>query len=263
MEEKFDYLRKRFPHLAKLRYFVIGDGKTGTVTCWRSIMYGASQGRSSIHAHGDHYLWQVRQPHLKEQGIGIAALVEFAHLESQRKPLIISSFREPISRTISAFFENFAIFTNGMTEEEKRSPDVVCQRLLENFQSEDYHVVDTPAHVGGLDCYASEFAKTRGWACYETEHARVLLLKFEFMQSWPDAFKATLMADEQTDFKWTPGYLSSDKGYFQLYQAVKAQFQPTREALDKKFATHDRFLKHFYTEQEITDLKAYWYSRCK
>ena len=38
--KKSEFLTQRAPHLAKLRYLIVGDGKSGTVTSWRSIIKG-------------------------------------------------------------------------------------------------------------------------------------------------------------------------------------------------------------------------------
>ncbi len=262
-EEKIDFLRTKVPHSAKLRYFIVGDGKSGTVTCWHSLMKGNSNQRLSIHAHYHEYLWSTRMPILKELQIDLFDLVQYAHQSQACKPLIVYSFREPIGRTISAFFQNFNFFCKNLSNEDKKSSSSVCACLLDNLQSENYHSCEVPSQMGGFDCYSQPFDKERGWSLYETEFARVLFLKFEKIQNWIDAFKAALSEEEQIDFSWRPSHLTKDKSIYAFYQKVKEEFTPTQQALDEKFATHEKFMNHFYTENEIAELKATWYARCQ
>lgn len=261
--KKSEFLTNRAPHLAKLRYLIVGDGKSGTVTSWRSIMKGQAKNRLSLHAHGNEYLWSNRMPLLREPQVDLLDLVKFAGQSQNVKPLIIYTFREPIGRTISAFFQNFAIFCKDLSLEDKKSTTAVCACLLENLQSENYHACEISSQMGGLDCYAQPFDKARGWSTYETEFARLLFLKFERIENWSEGFKAALTAEEIVDFQWTPAHLTSEKPFYEFYQQVKNEFRPTREALDTKFATHDQFLNHFYTVDEIANLKKVWYGRCE
>lgn len=108
--KKSEFLTKRAPHLAKLRYLIVGDGKSGTVTSWRSIMKGHAKNRLSLHAHGNEYLWSNRMPLLREPQIDLLDLVQFAGQSQNVKPLIITPFGNQLgelfllSFKISIFF---------------------------------------------------------------------------------------------------------------------------------------------------------------
>lgn len=257
-QRKFIILKKNFSHLGKIRYFIIGDGKSGTTTAWQSLLSGSARGRTSIHAHCDGSLWKFRYPQLQRYNIGLQQLIQFSFDTSKRKPLIIYTFREPISRTISAFFENLPKFSRPV---ERRSSPLLCKRLEEHFLTEDYHSCHHPEYFDGFNPYEAEFDKTRGWSLYETEHCRILFLKFERMESWHEAITTALANDEKSDFKWKPSYLSSQKGYYNVYQQVKRNFRPSREKLDQKFERHEKWMKHFYTDEEIANIKAVWYAK--
>jgi len=259
-DHKIAILKKQYPQLGKLRYFIIGDGKSGTTTVWQSLLAGGAKGRSSIHAHCNGSLWKFRYPQLQRYNIGLPELIQFAHQTSHRQPLIIYTFREPISRTISAFFENLVKFSRPS---ERRSAPVLCKRLDEHFLTEDYHTCEHPEYFDGFNPYEAEFDKTRGWSLYATEHCRILFLKFECMKNWQEGIMTALANDERNDFKWKPSYLSSQKGYYNVYQQVKREFRPSREKLDQKFERHEKWMNHFYTDEEIATLKASWYAKVR
>lgn len=255
-EEQFDYISRVYPDLAKIRYIVVGDGKSGTSTMCASFN---QKSKRCIHTHGNGSFWK-QYPNLRQKNVDLNVFYRWLYSISNRKPLVIYTFREPVSRTISAFFENIRQLT---TLAERQSTDTLCEVMNRNFDTQEkYHCCDHP-WFDGFETYSHEFDKTKGWSFYETEHIRILHLKFEKIETWEEAIQSILSFEELSDFEFTKDRTHTGGEYNHLYIQTKQQFSPSLDKLDSLFNIHSKFLEHFYTNDEILSLKEFWYSKSK
>src|SRR5437588_835712 len=81
--------------LRDVRYFIISHGKSGSSTLVKSL-------KDSLRVHHNKHF---QKQHLN---LNLRDVIEYSYHQHNRKPLLISSFREPISRVISMFFESLS-----------------------------------------------------------------------------------------------------------------------------------------------------------
>jgi len=234
-----------------IKYFIICDGKSGSMTL-------ASSFRNSIHAHSTGYLWK-KEPVLGAARITLREMQDHSREKFGRKPWVIFSVREPIGRTVSAFFQNMKQF---VPKEELGNEEFVLAKLSTLFLDlENYHIFDKNVyhdHIDGLDIYAQPFDVEKGYAVYETERLRIMVLKFERIKEWQELIPTLLLPDEQDDFKYVPTNLSERKTNYAVQQVVIQNFKPSPQDIYVKLDRHRLMLTHFYSTEEITNLRLKW-----
>jgi len=231
------------PLINSIKYFVISGGKTGSTTLHRSIKH-------SFHSHGDHSIWH-RYPQLKQHGIKMIDFVLHTKNRLKKKPLVVSSFREPISRTISSYFNNHV-------SPNDKNVNALIQRFITNefISLENYYPMLDTDIFGKLP---DTFPADKGYLYYETEHTRVLLLRFDFINQWPNIIPQFL--DHPSEFTFTPDNVSSKKWYSNLYTQFKLKLRIPRDLLDYKFRSAEFLCTYFYTQEEYEKIKEFWYKQ--
>jgi len=165
---------------------------------------------------------------------------------------VITLVREPISRNISAFFQNLNIFAP--------EPDASSDRLIELFlagyphnQPETWFQRQIEPHLG-IDVYAEPFEPDLGWRVYERGPVRLLLMRCET----PDEVKSDAMARffGLTDLAIKRVNRGSAKKYKSRYAGFveAARFGP--EFVDRMLNTE--YTRHFYTTDEIAAFRKKW-----
>lgn len=238
--------------LSNVKYFIICDGKSGSTT-----LYNSFRKNTAIHAHTTAH-FQKKTPQADQLGITLRTMQDWSHQKFHRPPLIICSIREPIGRTVSSYFQNFR------THNPKKTPTAadICSQLEQLLPTlENYHSWDAKEDFDDLDILSLPFDTEIGHSFYETDRIRLLILKFEKIETWPETILRYLDQSEKSDFRFTPSNLSSGKSYNNLYRKVLGDFKPSIDTLDKKFEIQKETLEHFYTKAEIEIFKLRWYSK--
>ena len=183
---------------------------------------------------------------------------------------IVTLTRDPISRNISTFFQQLEV---------ERLADDHCYRVQSDYY--DFEIVlnieymdelvqlffERPYHdrplmyfdqeiksVLGIDVYSSEFPISKGYKVYKGEHADVLLIRLENLNSCArDAFKEFLGIEE---FSLTNTNIGSEKVYAPIYKRIKGSIILPDSYMDKMYTS--KYARHFYSEEEIARFRARW-----
>jgi len=177
---------------------------------------------------------------------------------------IITLVREPLSRTISDVFENIDVELPGIFQEpEERSIGMIIahiQSLIRDFdQSTDYTCTwfDKELYeIFDFNVLSFEFNKSAGYQIYHAKNADILLLKLELLSKChKEAFKKFLNI---SNLHLENANIGTDKPYRHIYKRLLRSIIFTSEDLNKIYAS--RFVKHFYSADEIKVLKNRWLS---
>lgn len=197
------------------------------------------------------------------------------HLESDRKSLplhlivagllqkklshyddriyIITIVREPVSREISAFYQNTEFYkstvektnleidTNASLNILKEIFKKNITRHLENwFQSEIYQEF-------GIDVFEKPFNTTKGYEIFHSDRATLLLLKMETMnQVFASAIKELL--GTENDIVLENANIAENKHYAASYAEAKKSFRLSKAQLDE--IIQSKYFQHFYLDKE-------------
>ena len=238
---------------------IITPGKVGSSSVYHTLKRHISKPIFHIH-------------HISEQGIKSSSE---KHLNSNRKSLplhlivsnilrkklenynghkfIICIVREPISREISAFYQNTEFYksiveknnleidTNASLNILKRIFSENITRHLENwFKTEIYQEFH-------IDVFSQPFNTQKGYQLFQTEKTSLLLLKMESMNKvFTNAIKELL--NTENDISLTNSNIAENKHYAASYAEAKKTFRLSKEQLDE--ITQSRYFQHFYPEKE-------------
>jgi hypothetical protein len=189
-----------------------------------------------------------------------------------KKWKLITLTRDPVARNLSTFFENLEVRSLNDNDEfviESNYYDIHAlkvtsndvQVLTELFYDRVKH--DSPLEffdrelkgVFGVDVYVSEFPKSKGYKIYNDKIADVLLIRLEDLDRCaPEAFKEFLDID---NFILKHENIGSNKNYSEIYARFKREIHLSEAYLDKFY--NSKYMRHFYTEEEINTLREKWF----
>jgi len=234
-----------------IKYIIFTGGKTGGSTLSTCL-------KDSLHVHCDYHMWQ-QHPALAKYGIGVKDLINYIYTKTGKKVLILSAYRDPVSRTISAFFENYEINIR------KKNATLQEQLAVFNdnfFMEEEKHPFLDKENLMGLDIYEKPFDKVNGYTVYENDKIKLLLLKFDIINKWKDIIPLYLDKNSISDFTYIKSNISTDKWYSSLYKNFKNNFYTTNYLLDLTIHNNSELLNYFYTPQQLSALLSIWRSFC-
>jgi hypothetical protein len=233
-------------------------GKVGSTSVHRSLL---AHGVRSIHLH------RLRPDELGRQKRRLRGPVDLVRrfltmgycrrlVRSHPRVRVIALVREPISRQVSAFFQNF----RWHIPDKRRVEDVDIDELVAIFGSKPYF--RHPARwfesemepMLGIDVYDYAFPKERGYLVIRKGNLEVLILKLEMA----DADKERAIAEflGLKDFHLSRTNVSREKSYAAQYEAFKRALRLPRSYVDGMCA--DRYTRHFYTDDEIAQMRERW-----
>ncbi len=242
-------------------------GKVGSTSIYRSLKsYVPAENLYHVHyispaniAKAERYLSD--KPEFRYQG----------HLETGKKLQkmlgdqlpgckwkIISLVREPVSRRISAIFENLGHLKDIDRSHQDAAIASIQEKLCEEFRT----FSDTADRAGtwfdtelrdmfGLDVYSIPFPKKQGYHIYETPKADILIVRLEDLdRCHKEAFSRFLGIPH---FELLKANVGNDKNYRALYDRVKNEIAIPDEYLDTIY--NSRYCTHFYTDSERAGFK--------
>lgn len=164
--------------------FVFCSGKCGSTTLHKTFV---ENGYKALHEHSD-FCWQV----INKMKGSIFDVIEKSR-KHYGKIYIIDSYREPISRKISAFFQNldielnkyfkknnsFEFYVNNLST--SQLIDIFCECNLKN--GENYHSIDEICCYYNIP-YIKEFDFKKGYILIEHENITIIKLLYKNIKNW-------------------------------------------------------------------------------
>lgn len=171
---------------------------------------------------------------------------------------VITITREPISRNISAFFQNILLYSPEFKHSKKAPFD--SKRIIERFICSYIH--DFPLNYFdrevkqpfGLDVYAYRFHADKGYQVIRGPHLDLLTMQFEVRES--------VKTHAICEFLGVPSISiprlnrSEQKEYAVLYKQVLEEISLPEDYLDRMY--NSKYAKHFYSPQQIQSFRARW-----
>jgi len=171
-----------------------------------------------------------------------------ARLKCHMPVNVICPIREPISRNVSAFFQNFTRDTGLSFTDQKFSYMELKQLFLDcyphNIALEWFDRNMKPFF--GLDVYQEAFPIEKKWAIYQSGSARVLVYRSDL-----DRHKQLDVVSDFLKLKldgWVYGNVAEDKEYKELYKAFCSSVDLPEVYL--KMINGSSYAKQFWSECE-------------
>jgi hypothetical protein len=177
---------------------------------------------------------------------------------------IISLVRDPVARNVSAFFELLPtsfpalvkLYHDAALAAEQRVPELI-RIFLEKFEEHDTPIYWFEKHlqpVFGVDIYQSPFPTQQGYQILRQDNVSVLIIRLEDLNnSVAPALKEFLGLD---NFVLEKRNVSDQKAYSDVYRRFQDQLLLPENYIQRMYDS--RYMRHFYTEEEITQFRRRW-----
>ncbi|WP_324291912.1 putative capsular polysaccharide synthesis family protein [uncultured Ilyobacter sp.] len=164
---------------------------------------------------------------------------------------IITLTREPISRNVSGFFQNLEDFISKKKSEKKELIDMF-------FKKEDnYYTISwfdrELSSIFGIDIYKGKFCKDRGYQIIEKGNIKTFVTRIENLNRISKQLGEFL---EIENFILENVNEGSDKWYSSMYNELKTEIEFPADYIEKRYIS--KYMKHFYTDEEINKFKNKW-----
>jgi hypothetical protein len=177
-------------------------------------------------------------------------------IQSGRKLNIITLIREPISRNISAFFQNLDFWHLRYRYHDSITLPELIQEFLRHFPHEEplTWFDDEFRAATGINVYDRVFPKEKGYQMFEEGRVRVLVMRHDLDDRVKGVLVGELVGIE--NFAVTRDNSSENKAYADVYRkfcstaVLPASY--ISEMLDSKY------VQHFFPASEIEAIKRRW-----
>jgi len=177
-------------------------------------------------------------------------------INTKRPYKIISLFRDPIERNISAFFDAFELYV-GISSEKYTGTLAELEAIYHEKLPHNYAINWFDAHLyttTGIDIYQHPFNREKGVMNYSNQNVSVLIMnsaidddtKAKFLLDFTDAKNMVIKNINIT--------AKSDAA--ELYNNFKNTIKFEKEYLDKMYQS--KYAKHLFTEAYLTEAMNKW-----
>jgi tetratricopeptide (TPR) repeat protein len=175
---------------------------------------------------------------------------------------VVTAFREPLSRMISAAFEGLrGGLPHVIGRDDDQALDEVTEFVLNKVKRYDPRSEFGTAWfdnelkpVFHIDLYQHPFNRAKGYSIYAAPKADILVLKFEmYRQCANQAFKEFMGIE---DFDAVGSNVAEQKPYASLYSRFLDSVEFDSRFLDKVY--NSKFARHFYSDREIQAFRKKW-----
>lgn len=177
----------------------------------------------------------------------------------RRKWNLICLVRTPITRGISNFFHHLDTtipsFRERLTHNELKASELV-DYFVNHYRDDtplqwfDQQIKD----LFGIDVYATEFPKGRGYAIYEKGNIRLLVIRLENLNQC--AASAIYEFLNVPSFRPMTANVTEQKEYAALYREFGNVLRLPREYVEHWHQS--RYARHFYSPEELAESVKRW-----
>lgn len=218
-----------------INFFVYTGGKTGgsTLTTTLEYYYNKTQ---VLHTHSDYWL---RKKH--NYNDGVLNLIE-NNSKIHDEIYVFCVYREPISRTISSFFQN-------LRKRYKSFEDLTTLNLINDFDNNNFFEMEN--YYPQIDILTRffttkdfEFDFTKSYVIKKKHNINFVFMRFDDLSIWGKILSEIL----KTEIILFSSNLSTQKNYYKLYQDFKENYKVS-DCICKNLI-EDKLLNIFHTEIE-------------
>lgn len=246
---------------AKTPIIIYQMGKVGSSTIHHTLETQLDAPIFHIHFLNPEYAAQMSQSYIRkghrvpfhiEQGSVLYSLV----VKPKRPAKYITLVREPISRNMSSYFENFELFNEQYFNKLQSNTEENIQTFIKEhnhsfpltwFDKELFPTLD-------IDVYQHPFSHNQGYQRIQTDEIDLLIIKLEADDELiRDALAEFLSAP---DIELQYANVGNQKNYSEAYQEFKKQITLPQNYLDEMLES--RYAKHFYSDEERQTIYQKW-----
>lgn len=182
-------------------------------------------------------------------------------IESRRwkQVAMISLVRAPGPHLLSAFFQQIQIHIpdfQARLQKGELTPQAVADFFVTRYESNasaEWFDIQLKEPFG-IDVYATPFPKGRGYAYYERDNIRLVVMRYEDLNHCIGTVMREFLG--LSDFEFKRANVGDDKAYGELYRQVRELVRLPPERVQQLHST--RYARHFYTPQELETSIAPW-----
>lgn len=206
---------------------------------------------------------RVRQEYLAhgetppDESVGERLYSDVVKLDREAK--FITLVREPISRNMSAFFENFKRFTGVKYENSDFTVEELITYFIEGYRHSvplTWFDVEMKPTLD-INVYAYPFPTDEGYTVIKDGSFEILILKLEINDETKEAAIAEFL--DMPDFQLSRSNVGQDKDYARTYQHFLRTIKLPRAYVD--LMCDSQYTKHFYSAAEIEAVRSEWRDR--
>lgn len=254
------FIRQLRPSYLEEPVLVYQMGKVASLSIYHSLK--ATNGVNVFHVHrlNPDNIERVKREYtargvpVLDEGIGLDLYERL--IRPGHPARVISLFRDPISRNISAYFQNLAVFEKGG----KAHKRLATAELIDNFLQKYNH--DVPLtwfdiemkNTLGIDVYAHAFPRELGYMTLSSGPYDLLLMRYDL----DDQLKCALIKDflGLDDFSLVRVNTGDNKEYADSYRALIERIRIPRVYAQRMLQS--RYARHFYTPGELDEIERRW-----
>ena len=215
-------------------------GKCGSMTLLNTLN---KSGEYCLHFHSDGDFIQ-RYPHVVEK-TNCRDVLSFIKYQTEKNVYIIDSYRDPIERKISSFFNNIHVHIGYFYQNVHVDILIYFFNRLVQRDIENYHPLDGILPNFQFDFTKKYFLKKEGNLTY-------VKLRFKDISSWGEILSEIF----QKEIKIESSNVSENKEYFALYQKFRKRYKVPFQELKKMM--EDEIFKRYNTEIEQEEYFNKW-----
>ncbi|MFH1791560.1 MAG: putative capsular polysaccharide synthesis family protein [Candidatus Omnitrophota bacterium] len=241
---------------------VYSMGKVGSLAVYRSLQKCGARPVFFSHTHvpsesartapGFDFMLQFYTPRFG----GMDRNLHRWTLRKDRRIDFITMVREPVARNISDFFQNFKLYTGVDYEANRFTTDELARIFMDKFRhltAQEWFDREMKGYVG-IDVYADDFPRDRGYVCLERGKYRLLLMKRELDSTVKERVVAGFAG--RKNFRLLMTNVSSDKEYGGCYERFVGGVKLPEAYIDEMLGS--KYARHFYTDAEIEAARSAW-----
>lgn len=188
-------------------------------------------------------------------------------LEQHLPVKIITATREPISMSVSNFFQQLyskkgRIYENESIRERVNKGNLTISDLIDIFLSSYPHNYalkwfdDNVKNIFNIDVYSQTFPKEEGFLWLKNDNIDLITIKSENDDSVKEKYISELLCLK--DFKIERTNITTEKKFNlgNKYSEFRKEIKFSEEYINSMYDS--KYTKHFYTEMEIEKFKSFW-----
>lgn len=171
----------------------------------------------------------------------------------------ITLVREPISRNIADFFQNFTYYTGFNCDTNSCTLEVLTTTFIENIRHTlplDWFDEEINSALG-IDVFKYTFPKEKGYLIIRKGNIELLIIKMEIDDSVKE--KAISEFLDIGDFKLTRSNVAHNKTYGPIYKDFSKTVKLPESYIRLMYTV--KYTRHFYTNEEIAIFESKWRNR--
>ncbi len=240
-------------------------GKVASSTVYRAIRQHPQLLSLHFHRMPGPYQRSVSRTTFKSSGMRRLTLLQDvagatgSRLMRRRPRLIhiITMVREPVSRNVSAFFQNLDLFLEKTKNERFGSNINSVMGMIGTKYEHDIPLkwfdIEFKENTG-IDIFSYPFDKEAGYVIIREEAVPILILRTDLRDDTKRLVISEFLGIALNALK--PVNVGSKKRYSELYSNAQAGFRIPKPVLDEIFQS--KFFRHFFAEAEAEEIRRRW-----